>query len=330
MRLLPRRSVLRSGVVAGVLACAVGATALSTPARADNPVARWVVLLKDSVSDPGTIATQQARPFAGKVRHVYDVAAGGYALKGYAIDATEQQIAAIRTDPRVESVQPDQVIHRCQPRPTSRKPAPMRPPYDRRGRGGVPFAGDPLRDLQWGLFQIGTSTETKVPASPRVGVAVLDTGVDLNHPDLQVAGALNFSGSPTEGDFDGHGTHVSEIIQAPNNSIGVVGAAQGIRLWSVKVLNDDSSFELSNIAAGLAWVAPKREDEEHPGRQHELQHCHGQPSTARRRPSGCCGRGQPRGLCRERGRYPTPLPGGLPRSHCCRRHRFGQPAGHFF
>ncbi|MFI2373202.1 S8 family serine peptidase [Streptomyces sp. NPDC018833] len=254
MRLLVRRSRVRTGMAAGLVAAVLSVGFSAPSAQAKDPVSRWIVVFKDSVPDPGKLATAQAAPYRAKVNHVYDVAAGGQALKGYTVDATAEQIAAIRTDPRVDFIEPDRVEQIPEPPKAAATTTGHKPPPGRHGRGGVPFAGDPLRAEQWGLFQIGASTATRVPSPPRVGVANLDTGADLNHPDLRVAGALNFSDSPTAGDLNGHGTHVAGIIQAPNNGIGVVGVAPGVKLWSVKVVNDDESFEFSDVAAGLAWV----------------------------------------------------------------------------
>src|ERR1035437_3395010 len=65
-----------------------------------------------------------------------------------------------------------------------------------------------------------------------VDVAVIDSGIDLQHPDLNVVQAVNFPGSGWGGqDCSGHGTLVSGVIGAINNTGGVVGGAPGVRLW---------------------------------------------------------------------------------------------------
>jgi subtilisin len=94
-------------------------------------------------------------------------------------------------------------------------------------------------------------------------VAVLDTGIDLDHPDLNVIMAINctlsgpFEGtcSGTKDDGNGHGTHVAGIIGAIDNNIGVVGVAPGVRLWAVKVLTNYGTGTTAQIIAGIDYVA---------------------------------------------------------------------------
>lgn len=101
-----------------------------------------------------------------------------------------------------------------------------------------------------------------------VDVAVLDTGIDLEHPDLNVVGGIDctlrqgggpfatyYCGTGNGGDDDHyHGTHVAGTIGALDNGIGVVGVAPGARLWAVKVLNNQGSGYTSGIVAGIDWV----------------------------------------------------------------------------
>ncbi len=93
-------------------------------------------------------------------------------------------------------------------------------------------------------------------------VAVIDTGVDFQHPDLNVVGGVNCTGKiffatcVNGGDDDHyHGTHVAGTIGALDNGIGVVGVAPGARIWAVKVLNKNGSGYSSWIIAGIDWVA---------------------------------------------------------------------------
>ena len=95
-----------------------------------------------------------------------------------------------------------------------------------------------------------------------VDVAVIDTGIQLDHPDLNVAGSTNCAtffatcGSGG-GDGNGHGTHVAGTIGALDNGIGVVGVAPGARLWSVRVLGNNGTGTTSQIIAGMDWVTAR-------------------------------------------------------------------------
>jgi len=87
-----------------------------------------------------------------------------------------------------------------------------------------------------------------------VAVAVVDTGIDLTHPDLNVAGGVNCATGRSFNDCNGHGSHVAGTITARDNDIGVVGVAPGARLWAVRVLNNAGSGSWSNVICGVDWV----------------------------------------------------------------------------
>ena len=89
-----------------------------------------------------------------------------------------------------------------------------------------------------------------------VDVAVLDTGVDLDHPDLNVftAGARNCSTGRSADDGNGHGSHVAGTIGAVDNGDGVVGVAPGARIWPVRVLNNQGSGSFASIICGIDYV----------------------------------------------------------------------------
>ena len=88
-----------------------------------------------------------------------------------------------------------------------------------------------------------------------VDIAILDTGIDMNHPDLNVIEFVNFvENSSDDDDRQGHGSHVAGISAALDNDVGVVGVAPGAKLWAVKVLGDNGQGSLSSIVSGIDYV----------------------------------------------------------------------------
>ncbi|HSJ60602.1 MAG TPA: S8 family serine peptidase, partial [Jiangellaceae bacterium] len=90
---------------------------------------------------------------------------------------------------------------------------------------------------------------------------IVDTGIQTNHPDLNVVGGYNCSTTNRSAwrDVQGHGTHVAGIVGAKDNTSGVVGVAPGARLWAVKILNDDGYGLLSWYVCGLDWILAQRD-----------------------------------------------------------------------
>lgn len=88
-----------------------------------------------------------------------------------------------------------------------------------------------------------------------VRVCVMDTGVDRDHPDLDVNGLFGYEGNelvqPWWRDVDGHGTHVSGTIAANDNNQGVVGVAPGVEIFTARVFSTNGEFFSSNIITAL-------------------------------------------------------------------------------
>jgi subtilisin len=88
-----------------------------------------------------------------------------------------------------------------------------------------------------------------------VDIAVIDTGIDLDHPDLDAQHGKNCVSPGAQAEDDnGHGTHVAGTAAARDNGIGVVGVAPGARVWAVKVLNAAGSGTTSQVVCGIDWV----------------------------------------------------------------------------
>jgi thermitase len=112
---------------------------------------------------------------------------------------------------------------------------------------------------QWGLRLTGIAQAWQLtPSAQRVVVAVVDTGVDATHPDLQgavVPGYDFVNQTATPADDEGHGTGVAGVIAARrDNHIGIAGICGGCRIMPVKVLDSNGVGDDSVIAAGIVWA----------------------------------------------------------------------------
>jgi len=108
--------------------------------------------------------------------------------------------------------------------------------------------------------RVGAAVDSTVREASRANVAVIDTGIDLTHPDLNAVAGKDCTGSGTASDGNGHGTHVAGTIGARNNGSGAVGVAPGTKLWAVRVLGSDGSGLTSQVICGIDWVTSTRTD----------------------------------------------------------------------
>ncbi|MBI4331447.1 MAG: S8 family peptidase [Chloroflexi bacterium] len=109
--------------------------------------------------------------------------------------------------------------------------------------------------MDWGVDRVDAELIHPTNKGTGIKVAVLDTGIDLSHPDLVVTGNVSFvAGVPTGNDDNGHGTLVAGIIGARDNDIGTIGVAPEAALYAVKVLSSTGGGWVSDIIAGLEWA----------------------------------------------------------------------------
>jgi len=109
--------------------------------------------------------------------------------------------------------------------------------------------------INWAESLLGIPDVWTSTMGEGVKVAVLDTGVDQDHPDLKTAiiGTKDFTGDGIE-DLNGHGTHCAGVIGARLNEVGFVGAAPKSQILVGKVLGNDGRGNLSWIADGIDWA----------------------------------------------------------------------------
>ncbi|MFZ9004738.1 MAG: S8 family peptidase [Robiginitalea sp.] len=172
-------------------------------------------------------------------------AAYGYTIEGFAAVLTDEQLRILQADPRVKSIEPDYLIILA--------PPPDKGPNKDTEEGGG--GGSPSQTTPWGIGRVnGPVTYTGDQKA-----YILDTGIDLDHEDLNVAtfgwNAFNRGkdGSSLD-DGNGHGTHVAGTIAAINNSVGVIGVAAGATVVPVKVLDSRGSGSYSGVIGGVDFV----------------------------------------------------------------------------
>lgn len=129
--------------------------------------------------------------------------------------------------------------------------------------GPTEEASDP--EVPWGVARVNAPKAWPVTRGAGVRVAILDTGIDVDHTDLKanIAGGTNATDRDKEGDFrddHGHGTWVSGIVAAVQDQAGVVGVGPQISLYGVKVLNAQGRGYVSDIIWGLGWCVDNKMD----------------------------------------------------------------------
>jgi hypothetical protein len=160
------------------------------------------------------LSEQHATRYGISVTRVYKWAFGGYAA-----EMSEQDAVRIAEDPRVAWVEP---AHRIfAPSDMSRRLTAA----GRLTRQTLPTGVDRVE-----ADRSRTAKIDKVDQRVNVDVAVVDTGIDVDHPDLNVAGGTSCVPDPTFDDGHGHGTLIGGVIGALDNRYGVVGVAPGARL----------------------------------------------------------------------------------------------------
>jgi len=127
-------------------------------------------------------------------------------------------------------------------------------------RGGIaakPTPTQPSEVLPWGVDRIDADLVWGTTTGDPIKVAIVDTGIDVKHPDLidNLKGGVSAVGyTSSYNDDNGHGTHVAGIAAAIDNEIGVIGVGPKIDLYAVKVLNRRGSGYLSDVIEGLDWA----------------------------------------------------------------------------
>ncbi|WCE30061.1 S8 family serine peptidase [Vibrio sp. SCSIO 43137] len=201
-----------------------------------------IVRFDDSISkfDVEGRARGLATAADAKAKHIFK-----HSIKGFAVNIPCNQAKdKFASEQDIVSFEPDSMMVLF--------PGP--PP----GRGGGGDKEDPpaAQTTPWGIDRVGGMEDF---SSRSTKAWVIDTGIDMDHQDLNVDPQLGFSAfTGKDSSFDdghGHGTHVAGTIAAINNDIDVVGVAAGATVVPVKVLNRRGSGSTSGVIAGIDYVA---------------------------------------------------------------------------
>lgn len=154
-------------------------------------------------------------------------------IQGFAVNLNDSEVAMLAKNPDVRGIWPDMMYILAKPAPAPVPlPAEVTPPGITRVGGGVTYTGT---KKAW----------------------IIDTGIDLDHADLNVdaaSGTTFVTRTTTPNDDNGHGTHCAGIVAAIDNTVGVVGVAAGAKVVPVKVLDKRGSGAMSVIIAGVDFV----------------------------------------------------------------------------
>ena len=246
---------------------AVGLFAWSAAARADSGAKRYLVAF-----DPSASASDRAQSLARLGARAVESVDG--------LDAVVAEVPAARVtslasaagqDPWISAVEEDVYVNWLQDVTPSFYTTSLASPEQvlsglpKLSKAAVPAwraaalpPGVNPAEIPWGIARVDAPAAWPVTEGDGVRVAVIDTGIDANHPDLKanVAGGYNaiHPGASWFDDND-HGTHVSGTIAGVLDGRGVVGVAPKARLYAVKVLDAKGGAHLSTIIKGLIWAA---------------------------------------------------------------------------
>lgn len=207
---------------------------------------QYIIVLDPSANDI-TLGNTTTAQVAKSILTEYNISSDNIkivyekVIKGFMATLTPQAVQKLQLDKRVQYIEKDQlitindVVESVNPKNNSIQ----------------------AQTTPWGVTAVGGS----VDATSSTGVAwIVDTGIDLDHPDLNVNTTLSrtfVTTSPDNSsadDLHGHGTHVAGIIAAKNNSIGSIGVCAGATVIAVKVMNYRGSGTTSQIVNGLDYI----------------------------------------------------------------------------
>ena len=211
-------------------------TSLAPVSAAPAPTTSYIVVLSDDVANPASVVRTLGRTYGFRAEFVYR-----HALNGFAAQLTASALTGVLADPRVLSVVEDSTLTLDQV---------TQPPQ---------FMSNAVKRVDGDESSTASGDGS---GSVDINVAVIDSGIDFAHPDLNVVGGVSCSGRRNDGgaEVENHGTMVAGWIGAIDNEIGVVGVAPGARLWAVRTGNKKGFSSDRALICGIDWVTGTRTD----------------------------------------------------------------------
>ena len=238
----PHKSRRLLGAFSTVVLAGAAVIATSGPAAAEQEDS-YTVVLKDNVTNVDSTAAAQGKKYGFTLSSTYE-----HALKGYSGTMTAAEEAQLGADPAVDFIAPEREFTLAEDQAADNQPPAV--------TGFLPT---------WWQRVGGTPREAAMDGQEiAVNTAVIDSGIDATHPDLNVVGGVDCSsGTAVEAipvDRNGHGTMVAGVLAAKNNTFGVIGTAYGAPLWSVRVMTDAGTISEAALLCAADWVVSTRTD----------------------------------------------------------------------
>ena len=176
---------------------------------------------------PGPPEQALIKGLGGKIKYTYNL------IPAIAASVPDVAIEALKKNPNITNIELDSKV----------------------------YALDTELDNSWGVKRIGAGlVHDSGNNGEGIKIAIIDTGIDYDHPDLAAnyAGGYDFvnkDNDPMDDDITyGHGTHVSGIVAALDNGSGVVGVAPKAKLYALKVLDDSGTGYVSDVVFAIQWA----------------------------------------------------------------------------
>lgn len=174
-------------------------------------------------------------------------------INGFAVSLSDDEVGAMSKAQGIAGIYPVTKIHLLDNSAAAIQPQANPTPSPYAVKQTVPYGVDLVHARDVWAFGRGKN----------INVAVLDTGVTIDHPDLaaNVAGGWNvIANSANFMDDHGHGSHTAGTIAAVDNAVGVVGVAPEAKIWSLKVLGADGNGENEDVLVAIDWILAKKKE----------------------------------------------------------------------